>query len=265
MKRQFYLFYFLFVSLGFSVTLNAQHVKYHKPISEIDAGNLFSYHASLGAVSYSGDLAGFGDNMWRPSFSGGISYRFNPRFSVNPTVSYYRFYANDIHERRNLDFYSNNYELSARIQGDIFPFKVHYHERKKINPYGFLGIGLLYFNPKTEYNGGTYNLRKQRTEGVPYSPVTFVIPMGLGVRYTLHHGFEVALEGFLTKAFSDYLDDVSQEKFVDVKTDKEISSPLHDRSSGSDFYKSKDAKRGIQIKVIYIPSIHKASQHMRDL
>lgn len=275
MKRHLYSLCYLLTLLSFLSSVKAQHVKYHKPISDIDAGNLLAYSVGIGATSYSGDVAGGKGSMYfRPAFSAGINYRFNPRFSINPTLTYLRFYAEDAHQSRNLGFYSNNFELSARLHGDVFPFKVHYHERKKVTPYGFIGIGLLYFNPKTDYNGETYNLRKEMTEGVKYSPVTFVVPLGVGLRYSMHHGFEVAVEGNLTKAFSDYLDDVSQEKYVDVTKDNNIKTSLHDRS-GMGLFKYNGAKRGnpakkdayslIEVKVIYVPVIHRAAKHLKDL
>ncbi len=84
------------------------------------------------------------------------------------------------------------------------------------NMYFNAGVGLVYFEPKTELNGVMYKLRPLGTEGQNYLPgasqygkITPVIPFGFGKKFTFSNGSSLALDISLRKSFTDYLDDVS--------------------------------------------------------
>jgi hypothetical protein len=89
------------------------------------------------------------------------------------------------------------------------PHGQRFYQRPRINFYGFIGIGLLYFNPKTEYQGEKIALQPLQTEGVKYSKFAPVIPYGLGGKVMLSPFLNIGIEAGYRKAFTDYLDDVS--------------------------------------------------------
>jgi len=90
----------------------------------------------------------------------------------------------------------------------------------EIYMYGFAGVGIFYFNPKTEIDGHVYELQPMGTEGqgsVPtrekYSRIQMCIPVGIGFKYTIDRAWGVGLELGLRKTFTDYIDDVSTTYF----------------------------------------------------
>ncbi|NJM94825.1 MAG: hypothetical protein HC842_09315 [Cytophagales bacterium] len=92
---------------------------------------------------------------------------------------------------------------------DLFPTGKRFYQRPLINPYGYLGLGITYYNPRTELNGQSYSLRQYRTEGVAYGAFTPVIPIGLGLKLKVTPFFNILFDGGYRFPFSDYLDDVS--------------------------------------------------------
>jgi hypothetical protein len=84
-----------------------------------------------------------------------------------------------------------------------------YYQRPPFNAYGFIGVGLLYFNPTAELNGTRHALQPLMTEDVPYSRTQLVVPFGLGIKLKMGPFFNLAIEGGYRKTFTDYLDDVS--------------------------------------------------------
>src|SRR6185295_10199877 len=114
--------------------------------------------------------------------------------------------------------------------------------------YGFAGIGVFYFNPKTVYRGKVYDLRSLLTEGqgiVPgrgkYSLIQPCIPLGVGFKYTIDRKWGLGLELGLRKTFTDYIDDVSTTYFdfagYNVPNAAELSAiadpSLHDPAAGA--------------------------------
>ena len=122
---------------------------------------------------------------------------------------------------RNLHFRSTSMELTGMMQ---FYFlreepgrKSHFDNRSfTMNVYAFLGIGVLYFNPKANYNGEWVELQPLGTEGqgissqpALYSRFTAVVPLGLGVSKKVWNYWMLGIEVSYRKTFSDYIDDVS--------------------------------------------------------
>ena len=115
---------------------------------------------------------------------------------------------------RNLHFRTRMVELSGGVVIDLFRNNSYFYKRPKIPiPYFTLGVAAVYYNPqaKTPYDlGGTWvNLRNLETEGVNYSPVTIVVPVGAGIRYKVSPNIDISAEMVLRYAFTDYFDDVS--------------------------------------------------------
>ena len=96
-------------------------------------------------------------------------------------------------------------------------------------PYVFTGIRVLFTNPQTEYNGNWYDLQPLQTEGESYSNTVLNIPLGGGFRWEVSPNFNIGLEVSYHYAFSDYLDDVS-ENYRDNQELNGIAAALADRT-----------------------------------
>lgn len=166
-------------------------------------------------ANYFGDLCTGGDCM-RPSmaFSLGASYRLNESLMLRGDVSFIRLSADDEvgpYDYRNLSFRGDNVELKVDVVYDIFEHTRMFRRRTLVNPYAFLGIGGLYFNPRAfhEETNEWHSLAPLQTENVDYNRLTFVIPYGGGVRFNIHPHLELSFELAYRMTFTDYLDDVS--------------------------------------------------------
>jgi len=165
----------------------------------------------------------------------GAEYFFADRFSARAELTYFRISgsdanANDSRVERNLSFFSDNFELSFTGTVNMIPIGTRFYQRPKFNLYAFGGVGALYMNPKTEYEGKTYALQPLQTEGVKYSRLQPVIPVGLGIKYMVNPFFNVLVEGGYRITFTDYLDDISSSKYTNpalLKSD--LSRALADR------------------------------------
>ena len=93
---------------------------------------------------------------------------------------------------------------------------LRFYQRSKLNFHAFAGVGLMYFNPKAKYQGEWYALHPLQTENKNYSLFQFVIPLGIGARIKLDPFFNILIEGGYRLTFTDYLDDASSTRYVDV-------------------------------------------------
>jgi hypothetical protein len=198
------------------VFLTMSQVVYSQRFYSRGGDRKFIAQGGLGISSYYGDLNNPGDIIdFTPGVNLGMRYLRGDRYSVGGNLNWFMLSGDDAkandpgREVRNLSFRSHNIELIGLGYVDLFPRLPRFYQRADYNPYFFAGLGLTYFNPRAKYQGQWHALRPLRTEGVKYSSFTFVIPMGLGVRYRINPFFNVALEGGYRFAFTDYLDDVS--------------------------------------------------------
>jgi hypothetical protein len=170
-----------------------------------------------GMASYFGEL----NNPYNyfditPNLVLGAQYKVHPHISVRSEFTSFMLSGDDSKApietgrlARNLSFYSFNFEINGAA---VFYLKANhgrYYRRPNQNYYGFVGLGALYYNPLTNYNGQTYALRPLQTELISYTPFSLVIPMGLGYTFQLNHYMNLSIEGGYRLTFTDYLDDVS--------------------------------------------------------
>jgi len=126
---------------------------------------------------------------------------------------------------RNLSFKTS--VLEGYIAAEIYPtvFIERYDGLlHKFRPYVVGGIGVMKFNPKAQLDGKWIALRPLRLEGEgmaeypdskPYSLVQKEIPLGLGFKYFIKENFYVGLEVLHRQLFSDKIDAVSADYYVD--------------------------------------------------
>ncbi len=174
------------------------------------------FSAGTGTSTYYGELKNKSDFIdAKPNLTVGLSYFVVPQIAVRADVAWFKLTGDDAladdpsRVKRNLSFYANNFEATVTGALNLKPNAYRYYQRPAFNAYVFAGLGLMYSNPMAEYNGGKYALQPLQTEGVKYSRVNFVVPVGAGVRLKAGPFINLVLEGGFRKTFTDYLDDVS--------------------------------------------------------
>lgn len=189
-----------------------------------------------GTANYFGEMVNPGElGKLKPNLVVGAEYYWFPRISTRAELTWFQTagddaLANDDRTERNLNFISNNFELSVTGTVNALAIPQRFYQRPVINVFGFVGVGLLYFNPRTEYQGKMYALAPLQTEGVKYSRWQPVIPFGAGIKYKPHPYFNIVVEGGYRLAFTDYLDDASSTRYPDPTIlQSDLSRALSDR------------------------------------
>ncbi|MCC6370843.1 MAG: hypothetical protein IT236_07560 [Bacteroidia bacterium] len=200
---------------------------------------------STGTTNFLGDLGGRNKkgtdyspvdldlNQSRTAFGVGGRYRFHKYLNVVAQLNYLIVKGNDnatkdiYRNNRNLNFKSNVFEFSGRIEagfqktrrsGGRYGVQKNYAKTRNISHsiYGFLGIGIFYFDPYgLTADGRWVKLRPLRTEGqgLPEGPkmyknYSFCIPMGGYYKFTWKKIWSLGIELNYRKTFTDYMDDV---------------------------------------------------------
>ncbi len=188
-------------------------------LNEGNAQKGYELGGHLGISHYFGDL----NTSYRlsdPGFAFGIKGRrnFNERLSLAIALDYGRISASDANSnnnferQRNLDFFSQIFDLSTVLEFNFFPY-FHGSSEEYYTPYLFGGISFMKFNPKSELDGVTYDLRDLGTEGQfignEYGLVSAAFVFGIGFKWDINRdwSFNVQLSG--RNIASDYIDDVS--------------------------------------------------------
>ncbi len=190
----------------------------------------FSITAGTGRASYIGELNSKNRLQRNPAnFNLGLEARLLTRISARMEVAMYNLKGFDSRSRfqsfeqqRNLKFRSWNFEATLQGMYYIRSYAGDYYRRWPIDPYLHAGIGFTTNNPKTDIliDGRTerVNLRDFQVEGVDYSQVVLMIPVGAGAKFKLNEFISATFEFAFRYTFTDYLDDVST-VFPEVTTD----------------------------------------------
>jgi len=193
-------------SLFFISSVNAQ---------EMDVGILG------GGTYYLGELnPGKQFLFTRPAFGGLLRINLDNRWAARLNILRGAMAGDDrvskVNETRNLRFKSSITEIS--VIGE-FNF-LEYFTGSKINyfsPYLLVGPGYFIFNPKAPWDGNYYELNDIGTEGTDnnYKLYGFTAIFGFGFKYSLTNRIGISLEWGMRKTFTDYLDDISTEYYID--------------------------------------------------
>lgn len=185
--------------------------------------------AALGGSAYYGDLIQ-GTPLLKqisPAFTLGGSYNFTEKIRVRATFSTLAIKGDDKDnsdikfKNRNLNFKSNIWEFGVAAEYDF----LNNFDNYAFTPYVFFGPGLFHFNPTTiDRFGNKVNLRDWGTEGQglaaypdrkPYKLTQLNLGFGGGIRVDVTESIQLGAELFIRKTFTDYLDDVSLNSYVD--------------------------------------------------
>jgi len=193
---------------------------------------------SLGLSSYLGELTNPGDYFdSKINFGTGLEYYAYGRFTVRTNLQWFRIGGSDEKadpERldrgiRNLSFRSDNFEWMIGGAFYLFDNDDTFTKRKIVNPYVFAGIGLIFYNPKAEYQGQYYSLRPLMTEGVAYKKFATCYPIGGGLRIKLASFLDLSLEAGMRLTNTDYLDDISGDYLGQEDYTSELQRTFGDR------------------------------------
>ena len=212
---------FALFSIGSVHQLNAQ---YATNASRSELGIM------AGGTFYIGDMNPFVP-FRNTHLAGGLIYRFNlhPRAAFRVNLLYGKLSGDDSESKlehqveRNLNFTTDIWELSAGFELNYFPFQIG-NDRYRGTAYLLAEMGVFRMNPKTVgSNGNDVELQPLGTEGQgtslsnrrPYNLTQLVIPIGVGVKLSLGDKASLNLEIGLRKTFTDYIDDIGSESYVD--------------------------------------------------
>ena len=105
---------------------------------------------------------------------------------------------------RNLAFNSDVNDFALIAEFNFFNYWTG-SKKERITPYIFAGVSLLSFN-STDLEGNA--LQPQKNEGVDYSTLSWSVPFGIGVKYSISKRLGATLEWRIHKTFTDYIDDI---------------------------------------------------------
>jgi len=227
------------LSVGFSIFLISEGLAQSFYAVRHDRDLIASF--GTGTSTYFGELQNPKDYI-DPKLSLNIGVQLFPiphllgnRLSARAEVTWFRLQGNDANAdddrvERNLSFSANNVEFNTVGLFHVFPQDLKFYKRTFFNAYGFFGVGVLYMNPKTEYQGEKVALQPLQTEGIQYSRFQFVMPYGFGIKFKSGPFYNIAIEGGWRKTFTDYLDDVSIKRYPDpASLQSDLSRSLSDR------------------------------------
>lgn len=212
------LFFLIFIII--SPSLFGQ---YHNTLSRSEIGVI------VGGSSYIGEL-----NPFTPykgvHLAGGIVYRYNihSRLSFRMNAIYGTLSGDDanakelVYQERNLNFKTSLFEAGMGLEFSYFPFQLG-HDRYKGSMYLLVELAYFRINPKTMYNGAEVELRTIGTEGQGtsqnskgiYSRDQISIPIGVGAKISIGKKVGMSFEIGVRKTFTDYIDDISSNVYVD--------------------------------------------------
>src|SRR6266850_400950 len=127
-----------------------------------------------GTSTYFGELSNKGDYInAKPNFNVGTQFYFTNNISARAEASWFQLSGSDAkadptgelgRKPRNLSFQTNVVEVSLTAAYNFFPNGNRYYRRPGFNAYAFAGIGGMYFNPTTVYQGKRLDLQTLQTE-----------------------------------------------------------------------------------------------------
>jgi hypothetical protein len=179
-----------------------------------------------GSSHFLGDLGGkptlgtndFSDlDLNTTRFAVGIGFRLRlaKSFALRADLFYSRV-AGDDRNTDNLERRGRNLNFHSHILDAHLLAELYVGSKKRL--YFFGGAGIFTFNPKTKYNGETYELQPLGTEGQnflanksPYDRNAISFPYGIGYKIPIAggNGGYLTLEAMFRKTTTDYIDDVS--------------------------------------------------------
>lgn len=142
------------------------------------------------------------------AFGGVVRYYQSLRWAFRFQYSRFNLSSSDeivaFRPERNLSFQSKVDDFALMAEFNFFDYWTG-SKKDIITPYIFAGVSLLSFN-STDLEGNA--LQPQMNEGVQYSTLSWSVPFGIGLKYSLTKRLGATLEWRIHKTFTDYIDDI---------------------------------------------------------
>lgn len=192
---------------------------------------------SVGLANYTGDVSPrFVMGETKPAAGIFARLNLNNTWALTAIANQLRVSGNDanfsFNKARNIRFQTDITELAGVIEFNYFKYGTGVLDRH-FTPFVYWGLGAALYNPQGFYKNKWYDLREYQTEGVAYSGVTAVMPMGLGLKWMPSKNVSIEWTIGFRKTYTDYLDDVSK-NYIDIAqqmSDKgEVAAGLADPS-----------------------------------
>ena len=180
------------------------------------------------AFVYQGDLTPSRLGSYRTLKPGGqifISKIITPMFSLRTNLSFGKLKGDDskysspsYRQQRNFNFKTPVFEISELLVADLMRNNFA-RQPSKFSPYLFAGIGLGFLKITRDwsrFNAEYFNTEASTIQGLSDDaqhslPKTIpVLPLGMGLRYTLSKRISLNAESSYRFTFTDYLDGFSQ-------------------------------------------------------
>ncbi|WP_018341865.1 hypothetical protein [Cytophaga aurantiaca] len=212
MRKSITLLFIFFLTLFVSVAQFKRQREYSGFFDTYYYRGPITFTLGGGVTTYRGDLTdGIGLNGLGAGFSLGANYKLWPHIVFGAEFSYLKLHSNDFNTTRNLSFNTTGYEL--QIYGRLYLIdeivRVAPDRRKEsqytfCKPYIHAGLGGLYYSPTVNYDPSI------QLGGVTGSGgMTFVIPAGLGLQFTITQRSSLCVEYIYRFTMTDYLDGFS--------------------------------------------------------
>lgn len=242
MRKLFWLVFAILIGITSVTDSYGQFFSRRKHYTTIGAG--------ISAMNYFGDLAPTDKiasadfSFTRPQLSFFAARKFHPRFMGKVQISFGRLQGEDFSSAdpgdiesgffryaRNLQFRNDIVEVTGVGVIDLFENRGTFLKRPKLIPYLYLGLGVIYQNPKGKTADGEWvALKPLKTEEKSYSRIQPIIPVGLGLRYKVTNNIDISFEFGYRYTFTDYLDDVSGNYKGLDKFDDPLAAAMSNRS-----------------------------------
>ncbi len=162
-------------------------------------GYKYEFGGSLGMTGYLGDVNK--SNLWKhPHLTGGVlgRYIYNSRWAFKANLNYAMLKGDSegmaLPYGNQISFFSKVVDLGLTAEFNFlnFGYGPRYKKYKPITPYMVLGVGF-----EMAFCGNGNNA------------ASFVIPMGIGVKYKIKERLNVGFEFTMRKEFSDKIDNIT--------------------------------------------------------
>lgn len=211
-----------------------------------------------GGAYYIGDLNQYG-HFKNSNLAVGLVFRYNvnTRLAIRGNAMFGSVEANDnqasnpVIVNRNLSFSSTIYEFAAGVEFSYLPFQIG-NSRYFGTAYLLTEIGVFQMSPTADFNGEKIDLQSLGTEGqgtslsseAPYKKTQLTVPLGVGCKFAIGGRVTLSLEYGIRKTFTDYLDDVQSNRYINPDDLAAINGPLSAELSNRSLDGSVYGKRG---------------------
>ena len=182
-------------------------------LSNLAFSQNFEAGLTLGLTTYNGDIDVVAKNLgsaMRPAVGLLGKYRLSNSLLVRGQILTGKLSGSEKNhptawrQERGLSFEAKLTEVSALLEYEVVT-------KKRFTGFTFGGLGVTYFNPKTDFNLPNKYIDDVNPDAqTNYKKITLTVPLGVGLKYSLPNEFYLSAEMGYRFVFTDYLDGISK-------------------------------------------------------